>query len=557
MPLFYELAIIFGLSGIFGLVASRLKQPPLVGYIVSGIIVGGWGVTSSGEHLELFSRIGIVFLLFAVGLHLNPEVLKQTGRSALLAGVGQIIFTFLVGLALLLAFGVEHTKAVYMAMALTFSSTIVVVKILTDKRDLEKLYAKIAIGILIVQDVVASLFLMASSMSLGGGLDPYMSSADLIGKICMLSILLIAFSAWVIPGIFKKSAQSGEAMFLLSVSWGIGVAAVFSVLGLSMEIGALLAGVALSYTPYAEEIGSRLKPVRDLFLVLFFVLLGMNIKLGLLPDLLPKAALISGFVLLGGPVITWLVLRAQGQGNKVALFAGLAMAQVSEFSLILMEIARKNGQVEGKDVMLVTLVMVVTIIFSSYMMQHNERIFTLLLPLLRRILPTIDEKKDKNRDGYEIALFGHDRVGGDFVSLFSKMKKSFFVVDFNPEIINSLKAKNLPAFYGDADDIEFLETLPTNGLGLVVSTIPDLATSILLCKYLRKNNSLASFVGIAHKIDDAGKLYEAGAAYVIMPHYLGARHAVRIIREAKMNRNIYRGLRNRHMKRLGLKNLVN
>ncbi len=544
MSLFYDLSLFFAMAAIFGFLAYKLKQPSIVGYILAGVVFNNLFLQGPNHEIEIFSRIGIVFLLFAVGLHLNPEVLKKTGKNSFLAGVGQIVFTFLAAYVL--------TRSTYVAIALTFSSTIVVVKVLSDKRDLEKLYAKIAIGILIVQDIVASAILLLSGTEIVAD-DPYKMIYLLIGKLCFLAICLLVACNWIMPTLFKKCAQSGETLFLLTIGWGMGVATIFSLMNLSLEIGALVAGICLSSTPYTEEIGSRIKPVRDMFLVLFFVTLGSQIDLKLLPEILPNAILASIFVLIGGPAITWIVLRILKQGNKVALMTGFTMAQVSEFSLILMQEAKKIDSVSEKEVVMVTVVMTITMIISGYMMQHSERLFMFLLPVLNMVFPKKDGTESVTEtENYEIALFGHDRVGADFVDLFVALRKTFFVVDNNPEMVEKVKEGGHVIYSGDADDVEFLELLPTEKLKLVVSTIPDINTTILLCRYLQKYNRNVSFVGIAHNQENAQKLYTAGAAYVIMPHYLGARHAIRIIKKANVSKRNYLGLRKRHMDRLGI-----
>jgi len=556
MPLFYELTALFVLAGIMGLVASKLRQPPLVGYLLAGIIAGtdGLGLINSTDELELFSKIGIVFLLFAVGLHLNPGVLKETGKSAFFAGGGQVAFTTFFGFLLLSLLGFTTTSAIYVAIALTFSSTIVAVKIFTDKKDLNKLYAKISIGILLVQDIVAAIVLLGISLSNGtSGNDPVMTIAYMIGKVCLLAIVLVVGHGWIMPKLLKISAHSGEVLFLFTVGWGLAVAGLFLALDLSMEIGALLAGVALSTSPYVEEIGSRLKPVRDLFLVLFFIVLGSHIDLAMLPRVLPIAILLSLFVLIGNPFIMWMVLKLQGHTNKVGLMTGLVMAQISEFSLILVSIGISMGKLTSFESSLVAVVALITISVSSYMMFYNEQIFEILRPFMNKISKTNKvEISEKLQNKYTALLFGYDRVGKDFVDVYKKLGMNFFVVDFNPETIARLKDENLDALYGDAGDVEFLEMLPTSNANLAVSTIPDIRTSILLCKFLLSVRPKLSYVGTAHTKDDAEKLYKAGAAYVIMPHYLGAKHAVRIIKKAKVSTRSYLILRKRHMARLGI-----
>ncbi len=554
MLIFYQLSVIFLVAGIMGLIVSWLKQPALVGYLLSGMLLGpAWlQVVGRGDELELYSKIGVAFLLFAVGLHLEPKLLKETGLVAVIAGGGQIIVTLAFGWLLLLGLGMKTIPALYVALALTFSSTIVAVKSFSDRKDMDKLYAKIAIGILLVQDLVATIVLLAISMSgsMQNGLDTNWQLALMIVKICGLAMFLLIASNWIIPLVFKLAAGWGEVLFLLAVGWGLGVASLFSALGLSMEIGALLAGVAVSGSNFNEEISSRLKPVRDLFLAIFFVLLGTQIEISGLEHRLPLALVLSMFVLVGGPVITWLVLRATGQGNRVGVFAGFSMAQISEFSLILMALGRQVGQVGREETGLVALVALVTISISSYIMHYSESLFGWIRPFLNKLWPAEEKDNVRSRIKYQAALFGYDRVGLDFVKSFEYLEKRFFVVDFNPQAVTRLKQKKIDARYGDADDIEFLDSLPTSNLELVVSTIPDLKTNQLLCKFLSKNKKKVLFIGLAHTTIEAKKLYEAGAGYVIMPHYLGAKHASGLIKKLKNDPRKFEKLKKIHLNHL-------
>lgn len=552
MLIFYQLSVVFLIAGIMGLAVSWLRQPPLVGYLLSGILLGpAWlQVVGHGNELELYSKIGVAFLLFAVGLHLEPRLIKETGLVAIFAGMGQIISTTLLGWLLLLGLGMKLVPALYVALALTFSSTIVAVKSFSDRKEMEKLYAKIAIGILLVQDLAATIILLVISMVGNSTTDLGINwqIAMLVGKVCILSMFLIIMANWVIPYIFRLAAGWGEVLFLLAVGWGLSVASLFSVLNLSMEIGALLAGVALSGSNFNEEISSRLKPVRDLFLAIFFVLLGTQIDTMGLAKELPLALVLSLFVLVGGPVITWVVLRAAGQGNKVGVFAGFSMAQISEFSLILMALGRQVGQVGREETGLVALVALITISISSYIMHYSEILFGLIRPFLNKLWPAEEKEAVEKYGKYRAALFGYDRVGVDFVNSFRYLGKKFFVVDFNPQAIAKLRSKKIEVKYGDADDVEFLESLPTNNLELVVSTIPDLKTNQLLCKFLSKNKLL--FIGLAHTAMEAKKLYEAGAGYVIMPHYLGAKHASGLIKRLKTDPKKFERLKLIHLNHL-------
>src|SRR3989344_4292964 len=242
-----------------------LKQPLIIGYIITGILVGPFffNILGETETLTTFSEIGISFLLFIVGLHLSPKVIKEVGKISLITGIGQIVFTSLIGFLICIALGFNWIISIYLAIALTFSSTIIIMKLLSDKDALEKLYGKISIGFLLVQDFVAIIILIVVS-SFSSGL----SVGSLISSTLIKGILLVAFLAlsgyYILPRLNNFFAKSQEFLFLFAIAWGMGLASLFFYAGFSIEVGALIAGIILSISPYSYEIGSKLRPLRDL-----------------------------------------------------------------------------------------------------------------------------------------------------------------------------------------------------------------------------------------------------------------------------------------------------
>jgi len=265
MEIFVELSAIIVIAMLVSLLMRVLKQPLIVGYIFTGVLVGPYfmNLIQNGDVIELFSKIGITILLFIVGLNLSPNVIREVGKVSLLTGIGQDLFTSIIGFFIASALGIDRIAAIYVAIALTFSSTIIILKLLSDKGDLNKLYGKIAIGFLLVQDIVATLILLFAS-SFAGGEGSLLSIAFMtIIKGSALVFGMILISQYILPRISKFIAASQELLFLFSLSWGLGIATLFSMLGFSVEIGALVAGVSLSMTPYAIEVASRMRPLRD------------------------------------------------------------------------------------------------------------------------------------------------------------------------------------------------------------------------------------------------------------------------------------------------------
>lgn len=555
MEVFVELTLIILIATCVAVVMKLLKQPLIVGYIFAGILAGPYffNVLHAKHEIELFSKLGIAVLLFIVGLNLNPRVIREVGKVSLLTGVGQVLVTSVIGFGIALVLGIDRIAAMYVAIALTLSSTIIVLKLLTDRGDLQRLYGKIAIGFLLVQDIIATFILLfVSSFSKGSDTDIVLTVGLLLLKGIQLTIALYLISEYVLPRLSKFIASSSELLFLFSMTWGLGLASLFSVLGFSVEIGALIAGVMLSLTPFSYEISARLKPLRDFFVVLFFVLLGSQMVLADFAKLISPALLLSIFVLFGNPIIMIMLLNLLGYKRRTGFMAGLAVAQISEFSLILAALGFNMGHISQEVLSLITLVGLITIAGSSYLMQYSD----VLYPRVEKFLKLLELRKSNKREinatgeSYECILFGFDRGGRDFVTTFEKLGKPFLIVDFDPSSINRLQDAQVPFRFGDAEDVEFLDELQLDRVKLIVSTIPEIKTNLLLTKKIRSVNEKAIIVILCHNTDQATALYEAGATYIVMPHYLGTKYASHLIAKLGLDKKAFTEEREKHMKDL-------
>lgn len=550
MNLFSELSLILVLATIFAFISKLLRQPPVVGYLLAGIIIGPsvLNLLHSEETIELFSHLGIAMLLFIVGLHLSPSVLRDVGKASFLGGLGQIIFTFAAAFGLTRLIGLELFPAIYVSAGLTLSSTIIVLKLLSDKNDLNSLYGKLTVGILLVQDLVAILLLMfLPSFSQTGTFAEIFAPLFLKGIIAITTIFIIA--KFILPLVSRFAATTSELLFLFSLTWGFSLAAIFQTLGFSVETGALIAGISLSLTPFAHEISSRLRPLRDFFIVLFFILLGSQLTFSNLPALLYPALTLSFFVLFISPLIVLVVLNLIGFNKRVGFLTGLSLAQISEFSLILAQLGLRLGHISSDILSLITLIALITITFSTYLINHSEAIYSVFSKPLS-FLEIIKRKRasDTPTETFDTLLFGYHRVGLDFVKAFQKLRRRFLVIDFDPQAIKRLKNKSIPSLYGDAQDAEFLEELNLSETKLVVSTIPDFDTNLFLVEKVIAKNPKAIVIVLSHSIADAKALYQKGAAYVVMPHYLGAKYASSIISRFHTTMSKYATVRKNHLK---------
>jgi len=517
-----------------------LRQPLIMAYILSGVLVGPLvlDLIQETETLHLFSELGIAFLLFIVGLHLSPRVIKEVGKVSLVTGLGQILFTVAIGFGIGVLLGFSYLTAMYIAIAVAFSSTIIIMKLLSDKDALEKLYGKISIGFLLVQDLVAiMLLIILSSLEGGSSFGTILATTFLKGAV--LAAVLIPFSMYVLPRCEKFFAKSQEFLFLFAISWGFALSILFQQIGFSIEVGALIAGIILSISPYSYEISSRLKPLRDFFIIFFFIILGSQMAFGAIRELFLPAIIFSVFILIGNPIIIMVLMGLLGYSKKIGFMAGLTVAQVSEFSLIIIAWGVKVGSLTPEIRSMLTLIALITIAGSTYMIVYSEQIFNRLSPLLSIFERRKVKEKELPKKGYDYILLGQNGIGFSIIKAFKKITKNFVVVDYNPDIVQDLRREGINAVYGDADDPEFLEDLLVHKASVIVSTIPDRETNHLILNALKKYQERPVLILTAREIPVAFELYKGGADYVIMPHFLGGEYTANIIEKAKTNKKRY------------------
>lgn len=559
---FVELSIVMIIALAMSFIFHKLKQPLLVGYIFTGVLAGPifFNVLSNVEGYEAFSHMGVALLLFIVGLHLNLKLIREIGFVALVSGMFQIVLTALFGFLISWMFGIGLLASFLIGVGLAFSSTIVIVKLLSDLREIERVHGKLSMGILIVQDLVAVVMLMLLASFAGaenGNLLWNLFKIFVLGMFAIVAVLV--FSKYVLEKLLDRIADSQEFLFTFVIAWCLGVAALFAYMGFSVEVGALLAGVALASSPYQYEISSRVKPLRDFFIIMFFILLGsqmipvseipnvvsytqggffstigifannFNAKMSYLFDSFSQiflpALVMSIFILILKPFIVYVILNGLGFHSKVSFRTGLSLAQISEFSLIMILIAKGLGLVSANEVSLLTLVMIITILVSTYFIMHSSSIYV----RSEKILAKFDFKKkvvksDKEEDvrhDLDVMIFGYDRIGFSLLKTIDKLGKKYVVIDFNPEVIKKLDVKKVSCVYGDASDNEFVNEFNLDRIEMFISTIPDVEVSMSLLKQIKKRNKSGTVILTANQIDNALELYKAGADYVILPHFLG------------------------------------
>ncbi len=535
---FHDLALLLLLAVGVGAAGVLLRQPLIISFIVVGIAVGpaGLGWTSAQQEIELLATFGIALLLFVVGLKLDLHLIRTTGPVALATGLGQVAFTSILGYFLARALSMAPITALYVAVALTFSSTIIIVKLLSDKREIDSLHGRIAMGFLIVQDVLVVLVMILLS-AVGAGSEATSTGRAILlmavkGGVFLAAIALLM--RFVLPRLLHRLAYSQELLILSAVAWAIALAAAGDLLGFSKEVGAFLAGVSLASTGYREIIGARLQGLRDFLLLFFFVHLGAQMELRHLGAQWVPALVLSAFVLIGNPLIVLAIMGYMGYRRRTSFLAGLTVAQISEFSLILVALGMNLGHVGMETTGLVTVVGLITIGLSTYMILYSHLLYDWLAPWLRvfeRHVPHREEDAGAVavEEPVEVILFGLGRYGCRIGMGLVRNGLKVLGVDFDPEAVRNWQELELLAQYGDAEDPEFAAHLPLAHARMVVCAAPRLDTNLTLLRGLQHHGYRGLVVLTAHTSADAEVLKGAGADLVLLPFADAADQAVDIL----------------------------
>jgi len=555
---FFDIGLIIILATLVGYIVRILKQPVIPAYILTGLVIGpfGLGLVTDLEIIKTLGEIGVAFLLFIVGLEIDITRLKDVGFVASMSGIAKSII--LVGFGFLAAnyFGFfSQTDSFYIGLVLAFSSTMVVVKMLSDKKDLDSLHGKIVVGILLVEDILAIITISVIS-SLGGDIGLMLLNSFL--KILLIFAVTFALSKYVFPQMFRFAAKSGEMLFMLSVAMCLFFSILISTLGFSIAIGAFVAGIGLANLPYSFEIIGRVKPLRDFFATVFFVTLGMELVPSSLDYLFMPIVVFFLLVVIFKSGVIIVMLKFFGYKIRTSFLTATALAQTSEFSLIIVAQGMALGHVTQDVFTIAVLLSILTISVSTYMIEYNHKLyhaFSGRLGILDKIFKPKKEKAVKKRKKYDIILIGCSRIGFSIIETLRKIKRTHIMIDYDPDVIKKLAKKKIPCIFGDIADPEIIRRLDLKNAKLVISTIPGLHDNSFLIKKIKAVKSQANILVTANRVEEALELYELGADYVILPHFLGGQHVSMLIEKANENVKKLINTKISHIKEL--KNKVN
>jgi Kef-type K+ transport system membrane component KefB len=525
---FAEFALLLIIAAAVSALAVRLRQPVLIAYIAVGILVGPsvLGLVTAHEQIDLLAQIGITVLLFVVGLKLDLKHIRHIGPVALATGLGQLSFTILFGFIIILALGKGWMEALYVAVALTFSSTIIIVKLLSDKRELDSLHGRIAVGFLIVQDLAVVIAMMVMS-GLGGMGGEATGGATLVltllARLVGAALLLFVLMRYVLPRIVDTLARSQELLLIFAIAWGTALAAAGEYVGFSKEAGAFLAGFSLASTAYREAISARLASIRDFLLLFFFLDLGAKLDFSTLGDEIGTSIILSLFVLIGNPLIVMAIMGYMGYRKRTGFLAGLTVAQISEFSIIFVAMGISLGHVGNSALGLTTLVGLITIALSSYMIIYSHRLYAWVAPWLgtfERKHPFRElavEHAQTTNVRPDIVVFGLGRYGARLAHTLRQQGIGVAGVDFDPEVVRAQQNHGLDARFGDGEAPDYLESLPLADTPWIISTLPDYASNRALVYALREQHYTGHIAVVARDEDEASRLNALGDIEVLHP----------------------------------------
>lgn len=570
ITLLYDIGLIILASTFFAFFARALKQPLILAYVVAGILIGpyGFGLITEKEIIKILAELGIAFLLFIVGLELDTKRLKDLGKVSIGCGLGQIIITSIFGFTVARILGFSQLESFYIGFLLTISSTMVVIKLLSDKHELDTLHGKIALGILLVQDIASIMFLATlptiSKFSIS------ILTASIIGGLGLVFIAIFT-NKFLLPKLVKFVSKPKEFLFLFALSWCFlfSLFSYFVFLNLlrfeipPIAIGSFLGGVSLAIFPYNFEIISRVKSLKDFFAAIFFASLGMQVPLRI--SLIREVIILSIFVLIFASVIMFVIARFFGYGKRTSFLIGISLAQISEFSLIISNQGLLLGHLSQEIFLLIMWIALITITISSYFITHSYKIYKIFLPFIEvfdRFLEKFFRTKEieefssmlselsSHDDEKHIILFGSHRTGYSVIKTLQRLKKNFLVVDHNPDVVKELISQGVNCIYGDILDIELLERAGLKDAKIVISTVPNQKDNIFLIRQLKKLNSNTFTIIRAESFDDALELYREKVDYVIFPEMLAGEKISDFLEEYLKNEKVGDNIKEKDMRKL-------
>lgn len=532
--LLHDIGLSVVAATVMAFVARLLRQPLILAYIAAGMIIGPYGVkwVPDPDSVSQISELGLAFLLFIVGLEIDLKALIRSGRVSAIAGTVQVTLCGVFGWAAAHLLGFDPLPALYLGVCSAFSSTMIVVKLLSDKGQLDTVAGRVTLGVLLMQDVLAIVVLAIQPNLSDPAVAPLLLS--LVKGVALVGGTM-ALSRWVLPPLFRMVAATPEVLLIASITWCFLVSYAAVAADFSIAMGALIAGVSMSTFPYTLDVVAKIRSLRDFFVTLFFVALGMQISLGS-KHVLVSAGVLSVVVLLSRFIPLILSMKLLGYGYRVGILSSLSLAQVSEFSLIIVSLGLSLKHIDENIVTIVAIALVITSTVSTYFIKFDHVIARWVLTFFARLGARIGLDKDGDaaaHGAHEIVLLGCHRIGRSLLPMLLEEKRDVLVVDFSPEVHRELKARGIPVAYGDLSHTDTLEHAGVEHAKVIISTVSDdflrSTSNLKLLQYLKKVAPAATVIVCAEDTPGAQAMYAAGADYVLLPRMIVASDTRRIL----------------------------
>jgi Kef-type K+ transport system membrane component KefB len=548
--LFVEIGFVIIIAALAAYIFRVLRQPQILAYVAVGVLITPvFGFVTDTSIVESMSIVGIAFLLFIVGLEMDLKSLRAVSLVSTLGGLIQVVLMFIFGYLIALALGFLSLESAYVGLMLAFSSTMVVMKLLSDKRELQTLHGRIVVGILLVQDIIAIL-----ALSILASINDFSFSVlgTAFAKFVGLFALAYVTSKYVFPRIFNFAAKNQELLLITSLAVCFTFSLAFHFLGFSVAIGAFVAGLTLGNLDYNIEIIGKVKSLKDFFSLLFFVSLGMGISVAVIKSMWLEIIVLMITIMLLKPLVIMAVCMLFKYTKRPSFMTANALAQIGEFSLILASAGLLLGHISQDLFSLTVIITLASITLTSYYIEHSGWFFKLLEKPLSFFNFFSTEKLEylPSEAKPQYILCGHNRIGYSILKSLHKVKKNVLVVDYNPEIIARMVKEEYHCIYGEVSDDEIIDRMNLSHIKLLISTVPNTKDNLFLIHKVRSVNKRAKVFVTASDVDESLKLYEAGANYVILPHFLGGEHAAHMIDKHRQNKIDLKIERKRHIAHL-------
>ncbi|MBI2601119.1 cation:proton antiporter [Candidatus Daviesbacteria bacterium] len=563
--IFVQLAAILGSSSILGYITHKLKLPILIAYLLVGLVIATVTIFNlkDSEVLRFLPEIGIAFVLFLVGMELDLREIKKFGRPIIIASILQILISSFAGFAIAGAFGFGMIESIYLGVGLSFSSTIVVIKLLLEKNDLTSLYGKLSVGILLMEDLIAVLILLGLTVSpsfFNFGFQQTFPIVSFVFKVFILFAATVLINRYVLPKIFDEVSESVELLFLSAIAWCFVYVAFALALGFSVVIGAFLAGIGLASSPYHYQIQGKVKPLRDFFLTLFFVYLGTQVNFSDLKNVYPAIIAFTLYAVVAKPIIFLLVLGSFGFRKHTMFQTAINLSNISEFSLIVLLVGLQMGFVSSSSLTVIAVSLILSTIISSLLISKSVAVYKYMKSLISFFERRTPHKLVQDTSNYDlkdhVVIIGSQHVGESLVKYFQKESIQMVVLDFNPYQVERLLLGKIPVVFGDMGDPEVLEILNLSEAKMIISTVPNLADNKLLIEEIKDRSLNIPLIIRADTIKEAKELYKFGATFVFVPDLVSGDFLVEMLKNHLEDRGYFKERPKVEMEKLSRKNLA-